>query len=225
MENNVTQWFIVTAIGGKEDSIADALKEKIHNFGYDSYVRTIRIFKDKLSKEDIFSKNDASLPKSLKNTKNTTWTTLSDGRYKKTYTRIVNKFPGYIFINMIMNPEVWYAVRNTPGILGFVGSSGKGAMPIPISLEEYNKIDNDVVAPSQETTSTGETTTNADESRKVFTTDIKVGNNVEIVGGSFAGMTGDVKALDSNKGVMTIEVEMFGRVTSIEVNYDDVKIA
>jgi transcription antitermination factor NusG len=98
-------------------------------------------------------------------------------------------------------------------------------MPIPISLEEYNKIDNDVVAPSQETTSTGETTTNADESRKVFTTDIKVGNNVEIVGGSFAGMTGDVKALDSNKGVMTIEVEMFGRVTSIEVNYDDVKIA
>lgn len=216
------QWFIVTAIGGKEDSIAKTLKEKIHNFDYEPFIKTIRIFKDKLISEDVFKKDDSTLPKSLKNTKTTSWETLPNGNYKRIKTKIVNRFPGYIFICMKMDSEVWYAIRNTPGILGFVGSSGKGAMPIPISIEEYQKIDN---VNQEATTSEQIVQTEVVEERKVYETDIKVGNSVEIISGNFVGMNGEVKVIDLTKGQAKIEVEMFGRLTTIDANFDEIKLA
>lgn len=214
------QWFIVTAIGGKEDSIVKTLKEKIHNFDYEPFIKTIRIFKDKIISEDVFKKDDPTLPKSLKNTKTTTWEALPNGGYKRIKTKITNRFPSYIFICMKMDSEVWYAIRNTPGILGFVGSSGKGAMPIPISIEEYQKIDN--VQPEQ--TPTDDISTVVEE-KKIYETDIKVGNNVEIIAGNFVGVTGEVKALDNSKGQAKVEVEMFGRITTIDIKFDEIKLA
>lgn len=215
------QWFIITAIGGKEDSIVKTLKEKIHNFDYEQYIKAIRIFKDKTVTEDVFKKDDPLLPKSLKNTKTTTWESLPNGNYKRIRTKIVNRFPGYIFISMKMDPEVWYAIRNTPGIMGFVGSSGKGAMPIPISIEEYQKIDNEPV----EQTVDQEVVIPVVEKKKIYETDVKVGNTVEIIGGHFIGMTGEVKGIDITNGLAKVEVEMFGRITSIDVNFDEIKLA
>lgn len=49
-------------------------------------------------------------------------------------------FPGYVLVEMIMSDEAWYAVRNTPGVTGFIGSSGKGAKPIPLSPQEIDRI-------------------------------------------------------------------------------------
>jgi transcription antitermination factor NusG len=65
------QWFIITAIGGKEDSIAEAIKDKVHNYGYDSYVGAVRIFKIKEAKEDIFPKESNQIPANPKKTKTT----------------------------------------------------------------------------------------------------------------------------------------------------------
>ena len=48
-------------------------------------------------------------------------------------------FPGYVLIEMIMSDEAWYIVRNTPGVTGFIGSSGKGAKPIPLSSHEIDQ--------------------------------------------------------------------------------------
>ena len=76
----------------------------------------------------------------MSNTKNIVCETTRDGRYIKTTSTSINNIPGYISICMIMSEEVWYAVRNTPGVTGFVGSSGKGAHPIPISEFELAEL-------------------------------------------------------------------------------------
>ena len=81
------QWFIVTVIGGKEDSIIQSLKEKINNFGYNEYVTEMKVFKIKKTSETIFTKTDPKLPKNLKNTKTTTWETLPNGNYKRIKTK------------------------------------------------------------------------------------------------------------------------------------------
>lgn len=222
--NNLYQWFIITVIGGKEDSIIENLKEKISNFGYNDLVKEIRVFKTNLVKEETFKKDDPSLPKNLRNTKTTKWETLPNGLYKKTSTRVVNKFPGYVFIHMIMNSEVWYCIRNTNGVLGFVGSSGKGALPIPISIDEYQVVAN--IPTNEATTPTTPTTDEAPmDNVHIYHSPFKVGNTVQITEGAFAGENGVVQTLNDQRGSAIIQIEVFGRPTNIEIPYSSLKTA
>ena len=221
------QWFIITVIGGKEDSIVESLKEKINNFGYNNYVTEIKVFKTAKVTEEVFTKTDPNLPKSLKNTKTAKWETLPNGSYKRTKTKITNKFPGYVFVKMENLDDkilhaVWFCIRNTNGVLGFVGSSGKGALPIPVSIQEYENIikDDGVKA----TPKVEEAPVEQPEIKKVYTCNYKVGNTVKIVVGAFEGEVGEVKSIDLEKGKAIIEIELFGRVTSVEVDIGDVKV-
>ncbi|MDR2369796.1 MAG: transcription termination/antitermination protein NusG [Mycoplasmataceae bacterium] len=228
MENQIeqSQWFIVTAIGGKEDSIAAAIQEKIHNYGYDAFVGQVRVFKTKEEIVETFAKDSDQIPQNPKNTKTTTWEVLPDGKYKRTKIRVVNKFTGYIFINMIYDRNVWFAIRNTPGVLGFVGSSGKGAVPIPITIEEYARVSGDgaTVEATSEQTVVAEATTAAPEAKITYTTDAKVGYTIDIFDGSFAGMTGEVKKLDDTKGIAVIAIDFFGRSQEVEIPYNQFRI-
>jgi transcriptional antiterminator NusG len=158
---------------------------------------------------------------------------LPDGKYKRIRVRVANKFPGYIFINMIYARDVWFAIRNVPGVLGFVGSSGKGAAPIPITIEEYTKVSGsgETVATSDSTsdvaqqptqTSEAESTT---EEKVAYVTEAKVGQTIEIFEGSFVGMTGDVKKLDNTKGIATIVIDFFGRSQEVEIPYNQFKLS
>lgn len=222
MDNSVAQWFIITAIGGKEDSIKDTLVEKIRNFGYSDHVKEIKIFKQERVKEEIFSKDDPTLPKSMKDTKTIKWVTLPDGRYKRIKTKIVNKFPGYIFINMIMDKDVWYAIRNTNGVMGFVGSSGKGALPIPISIDEFTAISMlDQAKPAQPEKTEA---VSAPVTKPVFETDLKIGDTVKVTSGSFAGIVGEIKHIDLNKGTASVEIDLFGRSQAIDCPLSELKI-
>ncbi|MDR0675052.1 MAG: transcription termination/antitermination protein NusG [Mycoplasmataceae bacterium] len=232
MENQIeqSQWFIVTAIGGKEDSIAEAIQEKIHNYGYDSYVGQIRIFKTKEETVETFAKDSEQIPQNPKKTKTTTWEVMQDGKYKKTRVRVINKFPGYIFINMIYDRNVWFAIRNTPGVLGFVGSSGKGAVPIPITIEEYARVsgEGEVIiedSKTEQATSNNSSISTSDENKVIYRTDAKIGNNIDILEGSFAGMTGEIKKLDDSKGVAVIMIDFFGRSQEVEIPYNQFKIS
>ncbi|MDR0856996.1 MAG: transcription termination/antitermination protein NusG [Mycoplasmataceae bacterium] len=222
------QWFILTAIGGKEESIIEALKEKVHNFGYDKYVGEIRIFKTKQLVEKTFKKDDEDFPKNLKDTASVKWEVQPNGSYKRIRTSIVNKYPGYVFINMIMDRDVWYAIRNTPGVLGFVGSSGKGASPIPISIDEYLYAsgEGDKVEASESTAvlEAGEHIEEATNESPVYTTNIKVGYNVEILASQFAGDIGIVRSINLKEGKAKVELDMFGRVTEVEFSLNEIKI-
>lgn len=222
MNNSVAQWFIITAIGGKEDSIKDTLVEKIRNFGYADHVKEIKIFKQERVKEEIFSKDDPTLPKSMKDTKTIKWVTLPDGRYKRIKTKIVNKFPGYIFINMIMDKDVWYAIRNTNGVMGFVGSSGKGALPIPISIDEFTAIS--MLDQAKTAQPEKAEAVSAPATKPVFETDLKIGDTVKVTSGSFAGIVGEIKHIDLNKGTASVEIDLFGRSQAIDCPLSELKI-
>ena len=110
-------------------------------------------------------------------------------------------FPGYVLVEMIMSDEAWYAVRNTPGVTGFIGSSGKGAKPIPLSPQEIDKI-------------------RASEglSRLDIETDLQEGDSVKIVDGPFNGMFGKVQNIDLENEKLNVLIDLFGQETPVEVD-------
>jgi len=108
-----------------------------------------------------------------------------------------------IMIEMIMTDRAWHVVRNTPGVTGFIGSSGKGAKPIPLSQEEVEKIFK----------SMGQTV-------KGEELKIEVGSKVKIVDGPFSGMLGIVKTL--NDDVAIINIDLFNQVTEVEATMEQI---
>ena len=232
------KWFVITVIGGKEESIKDALIEKMKNFGYwEQEVKEIRVFMIKKEEVETFTKTDPNLPGTLKNTKTTQWETLSDGRYRRIKSKTVNRFPSYIFVNMHWDRDVWYAIRNTVGVLGFIGSTGKGSVPTPIHMQEYenilqkeaskeyvNKISLNLKTPiiNQSANSI------IDEKQKTINIEqppFKVGNVVVINSGSLSGTKATIKEINIEKKVAKIEYDFFGRANIIEISFNDIKLA
>ena len=111
-------------------------------------------------------------------------------------------FPGYVLINMVMNDDTWYVVRNTRGVTGFVGP---GSDPVPLSEAEMRNLG--IVA----------------QSDNEVEIDIEIGDLVEVTSGAWEGRVSTVTAINMNKQTVTIEVDMFGRETSVEIGFLDVK--
>ena len=108
-------------------------------------------------------------------------------------------FPGYVLIHMIMNDDTWYVVRNTRGVTGFVGP---GSKPVPLTDEEMIplgiKQDNVVV-------------------------DFAEGESIRVISGAWADTVGVIQSLNVQKQSLTINVELFGRETPVEISFADVK--
>ena len=108
-------------------------------------------------------------------------------------------FPGYVLIHMIMNDDTWYVVRNTRGVTGFVGP---GSKPVPLTDEEMIplgiKQDNVVV-------------------------DFVEGESIRVISGAWADTVGVIQSLNVQKQSLTINVELFGRETPVEISFADVK--
>ena len=109
-------------------------------------------------------------------------------------------FPGYILVEMIMSDEAWYIVRNTPGVTGFIGSSGKGAKPTPLPPQEIDRV-----------------LANMGMSRLNIDTEISVGDKVNIVDGPFKGMMGKVDNIDNENNRLNVLIDLFGQETPVEV--------
>lgn len=125
-----------------------------------------------------------------------------------------NIFPGYIFIHMILTEDTWYDIRNTTGINGFIGSSGKGVPPTPLSTKEVNEmLYRNVKNPLQP---------KIKETKKIIR-DFELNDFVHITSGALQNREGQVIKLDEDKGVAIVSVDMFGRQTEIKVEYDNCK--
>ena len=111
-------------------------------------------------------------------------------------------FPGYVLVNMVMNDDTWYVGRNTRGVTGFVGP---GSDPVPLSEAEMRNLG--IVA----------------QSDNEVEIDIEIGDLVEVTSGAWEGRVSTVTAINMNKQTVTIEVDMFGRETSVEIGFLDVK--
>ena len=129
-------------------------------------------------------------------------TEVKNGKSKE----IVHKtFPGYVLVEMVMTDESWYIVRNTPGVTGFVGSHGAGSKPAPLLPEEINSI----------LRSIGMSTRTSD-------LEVNLGDTVKIIEGAFAGMEGQVVEIDDEKQKLKVNIDMFGRETSAELDFEQV---
>ena len=107
-------------------------------------------------------------------------------------------FPGYVIVKMIVTNESWYLVRNTQGVTGFVG---QGSEPIPLTDEEVRRLGIE---------------------KTVIVLDIVEGDSVKIISGPFKGFTGVVEEVNPDRQTLKTRVDMFGRATPVEVEFDQV---
>ena len=108
-------------------------------------------------------------------------------------------FPGYVLLNMVMNDDTWYVVRNTRGVTGFVGP---GSKPVPLTDAEMKPL--------------GIKTDNV-------SVDFAEGDSVSVVAGVWKDTIGIVQKLDHGKQTATINVELFGRETPVEISFAELK--
>ena len=113
--------------------------------------------------------------------------------------------PGYVLVEMEVNDRSWYVVRNTPGVTGFVGSATK---PIPLNPEEVKRI-----LKSQ----------GIDESEPKVHISVEVGEQVRITSGPFENFIATITEINDEKGTLKGLIDMFGRETSVEVDYSQIE--
>jgi transcriptional antiterminator NusG len=116
-----------------------------------------------------------------------------------------NEFPGYVLVEMIMTDDSWYVVRNTPGVTGFIGSHGSGSKPTPLLPDEVDRVLRRL----------GMSVRHAE-------IDVEVGELVTIVDGAFENLTGKITEVDSNNMKVKVNIDMFGRETSTELDIDQI---
>ena len=109
-------------------------------------------------------------------------------------------FPGYVLVEMIMSDESWYIVRNTPGVTGFLGSSGKGAKPVPLYDEEVQRIFKEIGYKGDN-----------------VVVNFEVGDKVKITDGPFKMLAGKILDIDTDEGKATVAIDLFGQETNVEL--------
>ena len=175
MEEAKKEWYVVNTYAGHENRVKDNLEKRLETMGISDNLFRIVVAEE----TQIEVKNEKS----------------------KEVVR--NIFPGYLFVEMIMTDEAWYVVRNTPGVTGFIGSSGKGAKPTPLPPQEIDRV----------LATMGMSRVNIDN-------EMKVGDNVNIIDGPFNGMSGKIDSIDAENNRLTIIIDLFGQETSVDVeNY------
>ncbi|MDO4198957.1 MAG: transcription termination/antitermination protein NusG [Erysipelotrichaceae bacterium] len=175
-EETKKEWYVVNTYAGHENRVKDNLEKRLETMGISDNLFRIVVAEE----TQIEIKNE------------------------KTKEVVKNIFPGYLFVEMIMTDEAWYVVRNTPGVTGFIGSSGGGAKPIPVKQEEIEKILRRI----------GQADANVE-------VDFAVGDNVSILSGPFSGMEGKVESMNDDVQVATVLIILFGRETPTDISYVD----
>lgn len=172
----ISQWFAVHTYAGYEDAVARYLKQRV-----DSLEMNDKIFKIIVPKE-----------RSIK---------IRSGKRVTIEEKI---YPGYVLVQMVMEPDSWYVVRNTPRVTGFVGSDSTN--PTPLSFEEVESL----------MARMGDT-----EPKVRF--DIKIGETVRIIDGPFKDYDGKVAEVDEGRGRVKVMIPVFGRDTAVELDSLQIK--
>lgn len=174
------RWYVVNTYSGHEKKVKEKLEMKIESMNLQDIIYRIVI----PEQEEVEVKN---------------------GVEKK---KVKKLFPGYILVEMVMTDDAWFIVRNTPGVTGFIGSSGKGAKPTPLQPYEVDKI----------LTSMGMT-------RLENTTDLKEGEYVKLIAGPFSGMEGKIESVDLPNNTVNVLLDLFGQETSVEASISQIEKA
>lgn len=173
------QWYVVNTYSGHENKVKEKLEMRAESMDMKDYIFRVIVPEQKVVEE-------------------------KDGIKKE---RVTKLFPGYILVEMVMSDEAWYVVRNTPGVTGFIGSSGKGAKPTPLQPYEVDNVLH-----------------NMGMSRLDVNKELEVGSKVKIISGPFSGMLGTIDTVDVDNQKLMLLVDLFGQETSVEVSISEIEV-
>lgn len=172
------EWYVVNTYAGHENRVKENLQRRIETMGLQEYLFRIVVAEE----TEIEYKNGKEVEK------------------------VKNLFAGYLFVEMIMTDEAWYTVRNTPGVTGFIGSSGGGAKPFPVAEDEMESI-----------------LRRLGMSERKVNIDFKIKDRVKILAGAFANVEGTVEELHDDTQTAVVLTILFGRETPTEIGYGDLE--
>ena len=174
------QWYVINSYTGHENTVKDNLIRRIETMNVQD-----NIFRVIVAEEEVPVLKEG----------------MPTGK-----TKIKNIYPGYVFVEMIMSDEAWFVVRNTPGVTGFVGSSGKGAKPFPVPKEQIEGVLKKIGI------------VNLDMYESYV-----VGAQVKILKGPLIGATGVIESVDTENGVVKVSAMFFGRQHIVDIPFQDVE--
>ncbi|MBR5180602.1 MAG: transcription termination/antitermination protein NusG [Lachnospiraceae bacterium] len=164
-------WYVVHTYSGYENKVKANIEKTIENRGLQDQILEV------------------SVP--LQNV-----TEIKNGVRKQVQKKL---FPGYVLLNMVMNDDTWYVVRNTRGVTGFVGP---GSKPVPLTEAEMKAMG---------------------VANEEIELDFEVGDTVTVMSGAWENYQGIVKSINESKQTVTISIDVFGRETPVEIGYTDVR--
>lgn len=177
--NSEPRWYVVHTYSGYENKVMDSISKTIANRHLEDQILDVRV-----PVETVYE--------------------LRANGTKKAVERKI--FPGYVLVNMVMNEDTWYVVRNIRGVTGFVGP---GSKPVPLTEEEMKPY--------------GLTSNDSSESDKNVVVNLKVGDIVTVTGGAWAGSAKAIQSVNESRQTVTINVDMFSRETPVEISFSEVK--
>ena len=169
------RWYVIHTYSGYEENVKHNLEQRVESFDMQDKIGQVLVPKEKKIK--------------IKNGKRT----------------VVEEkiFPGYVLVEMVVNDDSWYVVRNTPNVTGFIGT---GTTPTPIDPKEMVSLTKRMNV--------------EDPTHKI---DVEINTPVRITDGPFKNFEGKVSNVDSSRGKIKVLVNMFGRETPVELDALQVK--
>jgi len=179
LRNAPGDWYVVHSYAGYENRVRSNLENRIQSLGMEDY-----IFQIEVPQEEV--------------------TEIKNGQRKQVKR---NVFPGYVLVRMDLTDESWSAVRNTPGVTGFVGHTHR---PSPLTLDEVEKI----LAPRPE---------KAEAKAQAKVVDFEVGESVTVMDGPFATLPATISEIMADHQKLKVLVSIFGRETPVELGFTQVQ--
>lgn len=166
-----TNWYVVHTYSGYENKVKANIDKTIENRHLEDQILEVRV-----PMQEVVE--------------------LKNGAKKQVQKKM---FPGYVLINMVMNDDTWYVVRNTRGVTGFVGP---GSKPVPLTEAEMRPL--------------------GIKSEQVLV-DFDEGDTVTVIGGVWKDTVGVIQNMNQSKQIVTINVDLFGRETPVEISFAEIK--
>lgn len=171
-------WYVIHTYSGYENKVMTNLQKRVESMGMEDKIFRVIVPEDEE-------------------------TEIKDGKKKVTKKKF---FPGYVLAEMIMTDDSWYVVRNTPGVTGFIGSSGGGTKPTPLLPEEVDTILKQMGM-----------------AESTVQVDFELKENVRVTDGPFSNFTGTIENINLEKQKVKVHVSMFGRETPVELDFSQIE--
>ena len=185
-------WYVVHSYAGYENKVKTNLEARIQSLDVEDYIYQIEV-----PTEEV--------------------TEIKNGKRAQVNRKVL---PGYLLVRMELNDESWGAVRNTPGVTGFVGATSK---PSPLTLDEVVKILAPATTPQAARTAGGTEAAGTTAAAPVAVVDFEVGESVTVMDGPFATLPATINEINAEQQKLQVLVSIFGRETPVELSFSQVQ--